>query len=98
MDLSLFGTIAGTIFGSSVLAEVSKGFFSRKKIDADAAGQTVDVILKWASTLTSRIEALEKSHAEKDTLISELRMRVAHLEATTSGGDKYVDSVSPDHI
>lgn len=82
MTFEIIATIVSAVLGSTVLSTLITGFFAKKKTDADAATMTVDSILKWATTLTSRIDALERALKEKDDLIAELKARVVHLEAS----------------
>lgn len=81
MTWETIATVATAIFGSQVLGNWVTGYFSKKKVDADAATMTVDSILKWATELTKRIEALEKALNERDDEIMQLRQKLAHLEA-----------------
>lgn len=81
MDGSVIAAIVGAVFGSTVLNTIAQSWFVRKKTDADAAALMVSSLLSWQTTLTSRIEALEKKLAEKDDIIAELTFKVAQLEA-----------------
>lgn len=74
-------TYLGVFAGSSVLTALVSGWVNKRKTNADAAQVTTTTILQWANSLTSRIELLEKREAEKDRIISELRVKIAHLEA-----------------
>lgn len=91
MNFEVIATIIGSVLGSSVLGQIISVWFQKRKTeaeagktDADAASTLVDSMLKWQQTLTDRIAALETASHEKDKIISELRQRVADLEAEIS--------------
>lgn len=88
MDAVNIATIVGTVAGSSFLATFAQKWFDRtktkadaNKTDAEAADVLVDSLLKWQSTLTARIDALEKTIALRDREIGELKTQIAELGA-----------------
>lgn len=81
MSITTILAIITALGGSTVLGTFINSWFTRKKISTDAATATVDSILRWAVTLTSRIDALEKAVTDRDIIIADLRQKVAHLEA-----------------
>lgn len=95
MDYGTILGFGGAMFGSNVALRVVDGWFMRKKtqqeadkVETDAASVLMESVLKWQSTLTERINSLEAGlaechteHAAKDAIITDLKVRVAHLEA-----------------
>lgn len=81
MSITAIIALLTALGGSTVLGTFITSWFSRKKTNTDAATATVDSILRWAVTLTARIDALEKAVTERDLIIADLRKKVAHLEA-----------------
>lgn len=81
MNWEAIAGIVGAVAGSQVLVSFVQAWFNKKKTSADAATILLEKTLEWASRLTARIENLEKEVALKEEVITELRVRIAKLEA-----------------
>ncbi len=81
LSLETFGVLVGAVASSQVLVTYLQGKFNKNKVGAESAQILVDQVMKWASSLTSRIDKLEAELAEKDKIICDLRERIVQLEA-----------------
>lgn len=88
MDYQSLTAIVATVMGSQVLTTIAQGYFNRRKESAEAEKTTVDSaqilvdqVMKWATSLTSRIEKLEAELMHKDQQIADLKAHISKLEA-----------------
>lgn len=87
MNFEMLSAIVASVFGSQVLSTGIQAFFNRKKTGAESAQILMNTMLDWAGKLNTRIDKLEAENSElrkliddKDNIISELKVRIAHLE------------------
>ncbi len=87
----LVGTIVGSIFGSQALTAIVNSWANRTKMKAEVDTETTDNALKWAGTLTQRIdklemlvEALRRENLELHKEVSALRVKVDFYEKGVS--------------
>lgn len=85
------GTIVGAIFGSNALTAVINNWANKTKTQAEADTETTDNALKWANSLTQRIDKLEammeilrKENLDLHKEVSALRVKVDFYERGVS--------------
>lgn len=93
--MTLVSAVVTAIAGSSVLTVWIQSRFAKKKsaadakrVEADASAVLVDAMLRWQTTLTSRIAELEKIIADQNVKIAQLEAKVgtkcSHLSFQSS--------------